>query len=77
MTNNSELEPAIEFKSMLSSQTYKLLNKLILDLKSRMPINERVYDKSDNQSLIYNLFNGGYQFSYKQYNELYKAIHSK
>lgn len=69
-------EPANVFKHSLSKSSYVLLNKLILDLKSTLPISEQVYDKKDNASLIYNLFRGNYEFSYNQYNEIINCIFS-
>jgi len=59
---------------LLSAGASELLNKLILDLKSTLPPEERVYNKKDNASLIYNLFRGNYDFSYKQYKEVYDAL---
>lgn len=67
-------EPAIAYKHLLSAGAYVLLNKLILDLRSKLPPEERVYNKKDNASLIYNLFRGEYQFSYKQYKEVHDAL---
>ena len=59
---------------LLSAGASELLNKLVLDLKSKLPPEERVYNKKDNATLIYNLFKGNYSFSYKQYKEVYEAI---
>ena len=67
-------EPVIAYKHLLSASAYELLNKLVLDLKSKLPPKERVYLVKDNASLIYNLFIGGYEFSYKQYKEVYDFI---
>jgi hypothetical protein len=67
-------EPAIEFKESLSNGAYKLLNKLILDLNSKLPPNERVYRKQDNASLMHNLFIGNYDFSYKYHKEVYTVL---
>lgn len=76
-SNTDIKEPAIAFKHLLSAGAYKLLNKLILDLKCKLPIEERIYEKKDNSSLIYNLFNAEvnpYKFSYKQYKEIFECI---
>lgn len=59
---------------LLSDGASDLLNKLVLDFKSNLPPEERVYNKKDNVSLIYNLFKGNYAFSYNQYKEVYEAI---
>ena len=59
---------------LLSAGASELLNKLVLDLKSKLPPEERIYNKKDNASLIYNLFRGNYDFSYKQYKEVYDAL---
>lgn len=59
---------------LLPAGASELLNKLVLDLKSKLPPEERVYNKKDNASLIYNLFRGNYEFSYKQYKEVYDAL---
>lgn len=59
---------------LLSAGASELLNKLVLDLKSKLPPEERIYNKKDNASLIYNLFRGNYEFSYKQYKEVYDAL---
>ena len=59
---------------LLSAGASELLNKLILDLKSKLPPEERIYNKKDNASLIYNLFRGNYDFSYKQYKEVFDAL---
>jgi len=59
---------------VLGAGARKLFNKLVYDLKSKLPEKERVYDKSDNASLIYNLFNGGYSYSYKQYKEVFDYL---
>ena len=59
---------------LLSAGASELLNKLVLDLKSKLPPEERIYNKKDNASLIYNLFRGNYKFSYKQYKEVYDAL---
>ena len=49
-----------------------LLYKLVQDLKSTMPVEERVFHPDDRASLIYNLFQGNYKFSFETYNELFK-----
>lgn len=64
-------DPALAYKDKLSSGAYDLLNRLVLDYKSILPPEARVYHPKDNASLIYNLFKGKYNFSYKQYKELY------
>ena len=73
-TLNIATDPAIAYKHLLSAGAYGLLNKLILDLKSKLPPEERVYENKDNASLIYNLFRGEYDFSYKQYKEVFDAL---
>lgn len=59
---------------LLSAGASELLKKLVLDFKSKLPPEERIYNKKDNASLIYNLFRGNYEFSYKQYKEVYDAL---
>lgn len=59
---------------LLSAGASEFLNKLMLDFKSKLPPEERIYNKKDNASLIYNLFRGNYEFSYKQYKEVYDAL---
>ena len=73
-TVNITTEPAIAYKHLLSAGAYGLLNKLILDLKSKLPPEERIFNEKDKASLIYNLFRGNYDFSYKQYTEVFDAI---
>lgn len=68
------MESAIAYKHLLSADAYELLNKMILDLKSKLPPEEQVYNKKDNVSLIYNMFRGNYEFSYKQYKDVYDAL---
>ena len=61
-------------KTLLSYESYNLLEKLILDLYIKLPPEKRIYNKKDNPTLIYNLFTGNYSFSYKQYKEIYNAL---
>ena len=72
--NSINNEPPAFGNVLLSAGASELLNKLVLDLKSKLPPEERVYNKKDNASLIYNLFKGNYEFSYKQYKEVYDAL---
>jgi len=60
--------------ALLSAGASELLNKLVEDLRSKLPPGERDFDKKDNASLIYNLFMGNYEFSYKQYKEVFDAL---
>ncbi len=55
----------------LSTTAKKLLNNLIQDYKSGIPANERQYELKDNEPLLYNLFCGNYNFSYKIFKELH------
>jgi hypothetical protein len=58
----------------LSKGAYKLLNKLVLDLNSKLPPEERVYSKKDNASYLYNMFVGGYDYSCAYYKEVYEFL---
>lgn len=58
----------------LSPKAQKLLNLLVKDFSSRMPIEERVYEKKWATSYLYNLFNGNYDYSSSQFNEIYKFL---
>lgn len=60
--------------AQLSAGASELLKKLMLDFKSKLPPEERIYSKKYNASLIYNLFKGEYQFSYEQCKEVYDAL---
>lgn len=74
VTNENINEPAIMFKHLLSHGSYTLLNKLILDYKSRLSPEDRIYHKKDNHALIYNLFKGDYKYSLNQYKEIFKVL---
>jgi hypothetical protein len=67
---------AIDHKltSSLSKGAYKLLNELVLDLNSKLKPEERVYNKQDNASYLYNMFVGGYDFSCAYYKEVYEFL---
>lgn len=58
----------------LKPATKLLLNELVQDYKSGLPVNERVYNKEDNEALMYNLFRGSYSFSYKTFKELHDFL---
>lgn len=58
----------------LSPKASELLDKLVSDFKSKLPVGERVLEDNDYPSLIYNLFNGDYDFSYKIYKELFNYL---
>lgn len=61
-------------KSLQQSKAEKLLNKLIQDYGSGLPPEERVFKKKDVPAYYYNLFNGKYEFSYKDFKELVDHI---
>jgi len=66
-----------QFKTKLSKSSYKLLCELVNDLHSTHKPEDRVYRKQDNPSLIYNLFNGNYGFSFNNYKEIITVLYSK
>ena len=54
----------------LSKDAKFLLDKLVADLKSKLSPEERIIKKEDAPALIYNLFRGKYDFSYKNSKEI-------
>ncbi len=74
METQQHTEPAIQFKELLSDGAYKLLNQLILDVKSTLQPHERIYDPKGNAAMVWNLFRGTYNFSFNQYKEVYDVL---
>jgi hypothetical protein len=59
---------------ILSKGAQKLLDQLVEDYGGGLPADERKFDIKDGPKYIYNLFRGSYEFSYKQYEELYNYL---
>lgn len=59
----------------LSKKSYLILNSIVLDLKSTLPPSLKVYNKKDNEAIIYNMFKGDYKFSFNQYKEIINFLY--
>lgn len=55
----------------------KLLDKLVQDYGSGRPPEERDFKKENIPAYIYNLYNGNYQFSYKDFKSLMELMEYK
>ena len=58
----------------LEPSTRKLLKKLVNDYCSQLEPKRRFFRLEDAPGYIYNLFQGKYTFSAKQYKEIYRYI---
>lgn len=67
----------VQSREWLSEGAAKLLRKLVDDYTSTLPESSKGFiSKDDQAAIIYNLFNGKHQFSYRQYKEIYKFFNS-
>lgn len=60
----------------MTLQTQKLLEQIRKDTWFKIPENERDNSKLSSASLIWNLFHGGYQYSYSNLEEILKELYN-
>lgn len=58
----------------MEKRSAELLDRLVKDYNSGMLEHERVLEAKSAPAYIYNLFVGDYQFSYKQFKEIYEYL---
>jgi hypothetical protein len=58
----------------MTENSKKLLDRLVDDYSKTLPKEQRKFDKKNGSSYIYNLFRGKYNFSYKEFREIFNFL---